>query len=67
MITILANHAHQDRSRIEILRTDVSQLLAMDKDKFNSHLILNHVEDARPAHGQDKSQTDSSKHALTDH
>jgi len=61
------NNAHQDKFKIHPTWPDVSPDHALVNTRLLLLMTLNHVEDVKPANGQDKCQINSNLFALTDH
>jgi hypothetical protein len=66
-ITTPVRDAQLAKFKTQIISIDVSQEPVVDNTKFNLHMTLNHVEDARTANGQDSCQINSRLNALLDH
>lgn len=63
----LVKHAQLDKSKIQTTLEDAMPLNALDNMTSNCQSTHNHVEDARPANGQDKFQTKEELLVSTDH
>jgi hypothetical protein len=66
LMDMLVNNAQPVKFKILTTSQDVLQDHALVNTKFNLHTTHNHVEDVRPALGQDKCQINSNKHVSTD-